>query len=94
MNLANLEKRVQSLKARLDKLRPKQAAPPLVIEFCREVNKNAPFGTRARADRDGDDERPSCFAMIPPGCTEPVPDGVLTFDQWSRFKKGDSKNVQ
>jgi hypothetical protein len=92
MNLAAIEKRVQSLKARLDKLRPQQAPPPLVIEFCRQLNRNAPEGTRARDD--GDDDRPSCFAMIPPGCTEPAPDGVLTFDQWSRVKKGDSKNVQ
>jgi hypothetical protein len=89
MNLANLQKRVEALRARLDKLRPK-SPPLLVIEFCSKVNKNAPFGTRACDD----DDHPNKFAMIPPGCTEPVPDGVLTFEQWSRLKKGDSKNVQ
>jgi len=48
MNLAAIEKRVQSLKARLDKLRPQQAPPPLVIEFCRQLNRNQSTGRRRR----------------------------------------------
>ena len=96
-SLASLEQRVGQLRAKLDQLRPKPAAPPLVIEFCSKLNKNAPSGTRARDDGDGDDERPNKFAMIPPGCTEPPPEGVPTHNEWMQWKqsfKKEKANVQ
>jgi hypothetical protein len=97
MNLANLEKRVQALKSRLDALQPKESAPPLILTICCEINRNAPSGTKSNDDGVELPEGMRSFAMIPPGCSQPPPDGVPTFEEWSRrcqsLRKGDNEHV-
>ena len=96
-SLASLEQRVGQLRAKLDQLRPKQAAPPLIITFCRELNKNAPSGTRVCDDEDDDEDGERQIALLPPGCTEKLPEGVLTLAEWMQWKqsfKKEKANVQ
>jgi hypothetical protein len=64
VNLSALEKRVESLKAKLEELRPKEPPPLLVIEFCTELNPLAPEGTKAC---DHDDGWPKRLVLKPPG---------------------------
>ena len=98
MNLAAIEKRVQALRARLDAMKPKESAPPLVIEFCSKVNKNAPSGTRADEGLAPLPEGMRSFVMVPPGYNGPLPEGVLTLEEWSRWsqslRKGNDGHVQ
>jgi hypothetical protein len=81
MNSAAMEKRIQSLRAKVEELKPKEPPPMLIIRFCDEVNPNAPPGTTATDDLE-DDGLPDEFVMVPPGNHEPLPEGLLTYEQW------------
>lgn len=90
LNLAKVVKRVDELKRRLERVTPKASPPPLIIEFCCEVNRNASSGVRARAE--GDKLKGNKFVLVPPGYRGPLPEGVPTHDewlQWNRFAKED-----
>jgi hypothetical protein len=79
VNLANLQKRVEAAKAKLEELQAEPPRPLLRVRLVREVNPNAPEGTQAA---DEDDGLPDSFVMVPPGNHEPLPEGLLTFEQW------------
>ena len=90
MNYESLARRIQSLKAMLESLRPKQSPPALVVEFVAEINKNAPEGT---TNPWNDGPRPDRMVMVPVGCRDQLPTNTLTHEEWLRFKpaKGDGK---
>lgn len=89
MNHSVLEKRIQSLKAKLDAMQPKQPPPLLVIAFDSRVHDLAPEGTRA-CDDDVDD-LPNTFAMIPLGYRGPLPEGIPIFDFSMTGRRGDEQ---
>jgi hypothetical protein len=92
MNTAELKQRLEKAKAKLEELQPAEEPPMLIIKFCSDVNPNAPPGTTATEDlNDEDDGLPDTFAMVPLGNHQPIPEGMVTFEQWRLMS---NKNIK